>query len=59
MCVEPAFRLMFRPFGSALITYVSAPRASNTALAMFQLEPFAQSRPTFTPRKEYMPSEMR
>ena len=48
---EPQSVLILRPLGSLLITYVSAPRASNTFLAMAEALPLAQSD---TRRSSYM-----
>ena len=45
MWVEPALRLILVPSGSLLITYVFAPSASNTLLAIAKELPLAQSRP--------------
>ena len=51
MCVEPQSVLMFVPFGSLLMTYVFAPRASYTDFATRYDAPFAQSRPILIPLK--------
>ena len=44
---------MFVPLGSLLITYVSAPNASNTLLAIADALPFEQSSPTLTFLNEF------
>ena len=49
MWVLPQSTLMLKPLGALLITWVSAPIASNTGRATEDAAPFAQSRPTFTP----------
>ena len=59
MWVEPQSVLMFKPFGSLLITCVSAPRASNTFLAIAEALPFAQSKATFMFLKERVAIEIR
>ena len=57
--VDPQSVLIFNPFGWLLMTWVSAPRASKTFLAMADALPFAQSRATFLPLKERVAMEIR
>ena len=49
--MKPQSVLMFVPFGSLLMTYVFAPRASYTDFATRYDAPFAQSRPILIPLK--------
>ena len=59
MWVEPHPILIFTPFGSLLITYVSAPNASNTLLAIVHALPFEQSSPTLMFLKEFFANVIR
>ena len=59
MWVLPQSTLMLKPLGELLITWVSAPRASNTGRATEEAEPLAQSRPILRPWRLKPQLEMR